>query len=99
MDEQSEASRLDAIEKGIKAVVDKGFPAQNVRPKAPILPRDTVRLRCESIILMAFQTWMQEMRGPAPFCGPVDLWKFNEMKALLFSIGENNGEFDKGEKA
>jgi hypothetical protein len=61
--------------------------------KQEIGSRTRVSLRCESMLQMAFTMWMQEVRGAAPFIGPMDMWRLNEMKAILFSIGEKNDDF------
>lgn len=83
------------IEAGIKDAIQGTTPQRAV---VPISDADaTVRLRCESILQMAFQVWTRHVRGESPFMGPHDMWKLNEIKRLLFSIGESNGEFDRGE--
>jgi len=33
------------------------------------------------------------VRGEAPFIGPLDMWKLNELKKILFSITEKNDDF------
>lgn len=90
----------DELDAETRRKIDAGIAAGISADRRPVMstksaedPRERVRLRCEAIVQMAFNVWMREVRGEAPFVGPSDMWKFNEMKNLLFSIGEDNGEF------
>jgi hypothetical protein len=61
--------------------------------KVDAILRAKVRLRCESILHMAFQTWLQEVRGVAPMVGPLDKWKLHEIERILFTIDADNQDF------
>jgi hypothetical protein len=104
--QKAEQKRLDGIADQLHDIVAKEFAQPDasgktmvLRPKLTLHPRDQVKLRCESILQMAFVTWMREVRGEAFFTGPQDMWRLRQMQALLFGINGENGEFDKGEKS
>ena len=89
---------IDIVAKQLDKEIEETVMSEQ-RPVVPtsrtMNPTDVerVKLHCESILHMAFQVWLRQVRGNAPFIGPVDSWKFNEMKNLLFSINGDNGDF------
>jgi hypothetical protein len=91
---------MEAVAEKMEAEIHKLAYVPPPRPtmalqegKVDAILRAKVRLRCESILHMAFQTWLQEVRGVAPMVGPLDKWKLHEIERILFTIDADNQDF------
>jgi hypothetical protein len=96
--EESIARIAERMETEIRAITTA--PPGTTRPpvrmtdaRAEQMLRAKVALRVESIVQMAFMVWLRECRGEAPMIGPLDVWKLNEIKRIIFSITETNNDF------